>query len=197
MHEHEFAEHDSLRPRADRAVGNDAGAHVAAVAAAAGRADVVGPQGVLHLQRSAGNAAVSGSPVLDVLEGGGAALPADTRADMESRFGQDFSDVRVHTGAAAHESAASVDAHAYTVGSNIVFQREVYDPGSDAGRHTLAHELAHVVQQRNGPVEGTDTGDGVRVSDPSDRFEREAAETADRLLTVQRTEADEEFEAGE
>jgi hypothetical protein len=102
---------------------------------------------------------------------------------MEARFGHDFGDVRVHTDGVAHESARSVNAQAYTVGSDIVFQRDRFDPDSDSGRHVLAHELTHVVQQRSGPVEGTETDGGVRVSDPSDRFEREAAETADRLMS--------------
>lgn len=102
---------------------------------------------------------------------------------MEGRFGQDFGDVRVHNDGAAHESAKSVNAQAYTVGSNIVFQRDKYDPSSDGGRHMIAHELTHVVQQRNGPVDGTDAGGGVKISDPSDRFERDAVANADRLMT--------------
>jgi hypothetical protein len=76
-----------------------------------------------------------------------------------------------------------VNAHAYTVGSNIVFQRDQYDPGSDSGKHMLAHELTHVVQQRSGPVDGTSAGGGIRVSDPSDRFEREAVSNADHLMS--------------
>jgi hypothetical protein len=106
-----------------------------------------------------------------------------TRSDMEARFGQDFDDVRIHTGSAAHESARSVDASAYTAGSNIVFQRNQYDPSSSGGRLALAHELTHVVQQRTGPVDGTDAGGGIRVSDPSDRFEREAVATASRVMS--------------
>jgi Domain of unknown function (DUF4157) len=158
--------------------------HYAATAAAAGRGDAVGSEGLLRLQRLAGNAALQRSPVLDVVgSGGGSPLDEDTRADMESRFGHDFSDVRVHTGGKADESARSVNAQAYTVGSDIVFDSGGYDPSSDAGRHLLAHELTHVVQQRHGPVDGTDAGDGVRVSDPSDRFEREASATADRLMS--------------
>lgn len=124
------------------------------------------------------------SPVHDVISsGGGQPLDTDTRADMERRMGADFSDVRVHTDSAAHESAKGVGAHAYTVGSNVVFQRDAYDPSSPQGRTTLAHELTHVIQQRNGPVEGTEAPGGIRVSDPSDRFEREAVANADRVLT--------------
>jgi hypothetical protein len=103
---------------------------------------------------------------------------------MEGRFGQDFGEVRVHTDAAAHDSAKSVNAQAYTVGSDIVFQQQKYDPGSEAGKHMLAHELTHVVQQRSGPVDGTDAGGGVKISDPSDRFEREAVANADRLMSA-------------
>ena len=160
-------------------------------AAAAGRTDVVGARGLLALQRAVGNSGVRGladeerSPVLDVVSsGGGQPLEEPVRADMEGRLGHSFADVRVHTGDAAHHSAASVNAHAYTVGSNIVFQRDQYDPGSDGGRTMLAHELTHVVQQRSGPVDGTATGTGVRVSDPSDRFEREAAASAERAMSV-------------
>jgi hypothetical protein len=103
---------------------------------------------------------------------------------MEARLGHDFGDVRVHTDAAATESAKAVNAHAYTVGSNVVFQRDRYDPDSAEGRTMLAHELTHVVQQRSGPVDGTPTGGGVKVSDPSDRFEREAAATAEHAMAV-------------
>ncbi|MFI1189119.1 DUF4157 domain-containing protein [Streptomyces californicus] len=122
------------------------------------------------------------SPVHDVISSGGSPLDADTRTDMESRMGADFSDVRVHHDTAAHESAKGVGAHAYTVGNNVVFQRDAYDPASPQGRTTLAHELTHVIQQRNGPVEGTEAPGGIRVSDPSDRFEQEAVANADRVL---------------
>ena len=66
----------------------------------------------------------------------------------------------------------------------MVFQREAYDPSSDAGRTTLAHELTHVVQQRSGPVDGTSAGGGIKVSDPSDRFEQEAAANAERVMAA-------------
>jgi len=158
-------------------------------AAAAHRPDVLGAQGLLGLQRLVGNEATGEalqaerSPVLDVVgSGGGQALEPEVRADMEARLGADFTDVRVHTGGAASDSARAVGAHAYTVGSDVVFQR--YDPSSTAGRTMLAHELTHVVQQRSGPVDGTDTGTGVRVSDPGDRFEREAAATAEAALSA-------------
>jgi hypothetical protein len=120
--------------------------------------------------------------VHDVISGGGSPLDEDVRTDMEARMGQDFSDVRIHTGDAADASARSVSAHAYTVGSNIVFQRGGYEPGSAAGQQLLAHELTHVVQQRSGPVDGTPAAGGVSLSDPSDRFEVEAAANAERVM---------------
>ena len=102
---------------------------------------------------------------------------------MEARLGHDFSDVRVHDDSRAHDSAVGVNANAYTVGSNIVFQRDRYDPSSADGKVTLAHELTHVVQQRSGPVDGTPAGGGIKVSDPSDRFEREAS--ANAIVTME------------
>lgn len=185
----------------DSGHGSD-GAHHLYRAAVGGRTDVIGTAGMGALQRTVGNSALgpmiqrsrSGSPdrdggeeerrspVHEVVSSGGSPLDADTRADMESRMGADFSDVRVHNDAAAHESAKGVGAHAYTVGNSVVFQRDAYDPSSPQGRTTLAHELTHVIQQREGPVEGTKAPGGIRVSDPSDRFEREAVSNADRVL---------------
>ncbi len=184
-HEHDLDGPDSLRPKAAR-IEEEPG-H-AARAAAAGRWDAVGPEGLAQLQRAAGNAAVASSldeersPVHDVVSGGGRPLDTDVREDMESRLGHDFTDVRVHDDAGAHASATAVNAHAYTVGSHVVFQRDRYDPTSTEGRTTLAHELTHVVQQRNGPVDGTPAGGGIRVSDPGDRFEREAEATGERVM---------------
>ena len=93
-------------------------------AAAAGRWDVVGADGILDLQRSVGNQGVTAavqdeepSPVHDVISsGGGQPLDPGVRADMEARLGHDFGDVRVHHDARAEDSAKAVNAHAYTVG---------------------------------------------------------------------------------
>lgn len=191
MHQHDH----------DHVDGPEAAAHtrpapadsVMLTAAAQGRTDALGPSAMLGVQRTAGNAAAAGmveyqrSPVLDVVGSGGQSLDDGVRTDMESRLGHDFSDVRVHTDDRADASARAVSAHAYTVGSDIVFQRGAYDPGSSAGQTLLAHELTHVVQQRSGPVDGTSTGGGIAVSDPSDRFEREAAANADRVMSLPTT----------
>lgn len=160
------------------------------------------PQSVLALQRSIGNAAVSrlveqsqhqhgagcghGEPtaapvqrstVHDVLSTGGQPMAAPVRAEMENRLGADFSDVRIHNDGAARASASEIGARAYTSGNHVV----IGDGGGD--RHTLAHELTHVIQQRQGPVAGTDQGDGTRVSDPSDRFEQAAEANARRVMS--------------
>jgi hypothetical protein len=151
---------------------------------------------LLHLQRTAGNAGVvqmladeaaqeqeGPSPVHDVIgKGGGTPLDESTRGSMESRFGQDFSDVRVHTDSRASESAEAVGANAYTVGNDMVFRSGHFDSSSPTGQRTIAHELSHVVQQRSGPVDGTDAPGGIRLSDPSDRFEQAAESTADQVM---------------
>jgi hypothetical protein len=187
-HDSEHGHVSELRPKASRL--EEPESAVAMRAALSGRLDVAGPAGVVGLQRAAGNSGTAAlmdedrSPVHDVVSSGGTPLPADLRGDMEGRFGHDFGDVRVHNDAAAHASAKSVNAQAYTVGSNIVFDSGRYDPGSDAGKHMIAHELTHVVQQRSGPVDGADAGGGVKVSHPSDRFEREAVANADHVMAA-------------
>jgi hypothetical protein len=104
---------------------------------------------------------------------------------MESSFGTDFSDVRVHGGGGAATSARAVDAHAYTVGNEIVLG-DGQTRGSPTHERTLAHELTHVVQQRSGPVNGTPTAGGISVSDPADRFEQAAETTADAVVSTGR-----------
>ena len=123
-------------------------------------------------------AAVQRSAVHDVLASPGQPLAAPVREEMEARLGADFSDVRVHTDGVARASAAEVGARAYTSGGHVV----IGDGGAD--KHTLAHELTHVVQQRQGPVAGTDHGSGFKVSDPFDVFEKAAEANAARVMRV-------------
>ncbi|MEU6159586.1 DUF4157 domain-containing protein [Streptomyces sp. NPDC047130] len=120
------------------------------------------------------------SSVHDVLRGAGRPLDRSTRADMEARLDADFSDVRVHDDRPAKDSASEIGARAYTSGSHVVLG----EGGRD--KETLAHELTHVIQQRQGPVSGTDNGSGLRVSDPSDRFEQEAEANARRVMSAPR-----------
>ncbi len=79
----------------------------------------------------------------------------------------------------------SVQAYAYTVGNDVVFQSDKYAPDSDSGQRMLAHELTHVVQQRSGPVDGTPAAGGIKVSHPSDSFEQAAESAADRVMSSQ------------
>ncbi len=172
--------------------------------AAPGRSPSLDAASLMHLQRTAGNQGVlqmlageeEASPVHGVVSsGGGSPLDASTRTSMESAFGASFEDVRVHTGGQASRSAESVGANAYTVGSDVVFKEGQYNPGSADGQKTIAHELAHVVQQSRGPVDGSDAPGGIRVSDPSDRFEQAAEQTAGEVMaSVQRQPAPEEEE---
>ncbi|MFI6244927.1 DUF4157 domain-containing protein [Streptomyces sp. NPDC051016] len=156
-------------------------------------------QRMLALQRRAGNAAVARAveeerhehdagcghaqqdtpvqrrAVLGVLGTPGRPVDSAIRAKAEQGMGTDFSDVVMHTGPEAEASAAEFGARAYTSGRHIV----VGAGGAD--EHTMLHELAHAWQQQKGPVEGTDTGAGVRLSDPSDRHEQEADSIAHRI----------------
>ena len=103
---------------------------------------------------------------------------------MEHRLGADFSDVRIHTGDQAAKSTAAISAEAYTVGNEVVFGHGFFAPESLPGKSRLAHELTHVQQQRKGQVDGTATGNGISISDPSDHFERAAYEIADQVMSA-------------
>jgi hypothetical protein len=106
--------------------------------------------------------------VHEVLRSSGEPLDPATRAFMEPRFGYDFSRVRVHTGAAAAQSARDVNAQAYAVGRDVVFGGGRFAPGTYEGRKLLAHELAHVVQH-NSRLQST----LMRVPDKDGIVERE------------------------
>ncbi len=140
-----LARNAAALPRVQRACacGNTAGA--------SGTCDDCRKKEESALQRSAAGtpeANTAPSIVNDVINGGGSPLDPATNTFMSQRFGHDFSDVRVHTDSRAVESARAVSAHAYTVGRSIVFDGGKYSPDTNPGRALLAHELAHVVQQR-------------------------------------------------
>ena len=162
------------------------------------------PGAILALQRQVGNRAVQrllGGEELDQLQragatGGEPAAPAGalvrqalslpgapahgpTVAQARSA-GADVPPMRVVTGPVADAAAKAVGGSMFTVGSKIVAQDGAYRPGSPTGQRDLMHELYHGYQQATGPVAGTSWGDGLSVSDPSDRFELEAEEFAHR-----------------
>ena len=107
---------------------------------------------------------------------GGRGLDPAIKGKMEAAFGADFSSVKVHTDAAAGGTAQQLDAHAFAQGSDIFFDQGKYDPGSEGGEKLIAHELAHVVQQR-----GSSSSGPLTVSQPGDAMEREADAAADQL----------------
>ncbi len=120
------------------------------------------------------------SPIVkDALEASGQPLDTDTRTLMESRFGHDFSKVRVHNDTQAGESVATVHSLAYTIGRNIVFGAGQYAPGTTEGRRLLAHELTHVVQQEKANGNSL-TGD--TISQPSNPAEHEAEHVAQTVV---------------
>ena len=82
-------------------------------------------------------------PDFQVTQGTGRPLSEATRRTMEPRFGVDFSQVRVHTGAQAEQSASQIQARAYTFGNHITLGKGA----SESDQRLMAHELTHVVQQ--------------------------------------------------
>lgn len=136
----------------------------------------------LHRRRR-GNGEFAEAPPLveEVLRSPGQALDAATQTDMGERFGHDFSHVRVHTDARASESAAAVDALAYTVGRDVVFGAGQYAPHSDSGKGLLAHELTHVLQAGN----AAPTSGAIEIG-RADAGEERAAEQSEMLAGAAR-----------
>ena len=81
-------------------------------------------------------------------KGQGMPLPEEIKVEMERELKADFSNVRIHTDAMAIELSAILNAQAFTHGYDIYFNVGKYDPYSRDGKHLLAHELTHVVQQK-------------------------------------------------
>lgn len=107
------------------------------------------------VQRQGGNAPLQIDPVrLGLANGGGRSLPDTVRVKMETAFGTDFSGVRVHVG----PQPERIGAHAFTIGNDIYFASGRYQPDSLHGQRLLGHELAHVVQQRQGRVRAPNSG---------------------------------------
>ena len=84
---------------------------------------------------------------INASKGSGSSMDSNTQSFMQSRFGADFSDVKIHTGGEAIQMNRELNAKAFTVGNDIYFNEGQYNPGSGEGKHLLAHELTHTVQQ--------------------------------------------------
>ena len=141
-----------------------------------------------RLQRSSLNRSATTevpSIVHDVLRSNGQSLNATTRSFMEPGFGHDFSRVRVHTDARAAASAEAVNALAYTVGNNIVFNSGRYAPGTAEGDRLLAHELTHVIQQQ--ATADNHSLQPLEISRTGDASEREADHMAAAVLSAEHT----------
>ncbi|HEV7405927.1 MAG TPA: DUF4157 domain-containing protein [Chthoniobacteraceae bacterium] len=141
--------------------------------------------GLLHRRATEAATSTMAPPIVDeVLRSPGRPLPSATRAFMESRFDHDFSHTRVHTGPRAAESASAIGAEAYTVGRQMVFGEGRYAPETASGKHLLAHELAHVVQQSDGE---TPPGSALRVDASTSQFEAEADRAAEQVSSGARS----------
>ena len=86
---------------------------------------------------------------INAKKGSGRPLNDQVKADMEQSFKFDFSEVKIHNDKEAAELCSSLNAHAFTIGNDIFFNTGKYDPHGEAGKELLAHELTHVVQQKD------------------------------------------------
>jgi Domain of unknown function (DUF4157) len=110
--------------------------------------------------------------------GTGEPLDSSTASTLGESMGHDFSDVNVHKDAESDHLNKSVQAEAFTTGKDIFFREGKYDPVSNEGQKLLAHELTHVVQQRDAPP-----ATELRVSDPGDASEQQASSVADKVTS--------------
>jgi len=150
-------------------IGNRAFSAAVGRQASAGTGDGLLPGGAVHPDVAA---------TLASRRGAGSPLPPAIRDEMGTALGDDLSDVRVHTDPQAQQLADSVAARAFTRGTDVYFGTGEFNPSGDEGRRLLAHELAHVPQQRGAPEAGP-----LTVSEPGDAFEREADDAASAIMS--------------
>lgn len=109
---------------------------------------------VAQLQQSYGNTYVQGLMTrIQAGKGSGQPLEPRTRSEMEAAFKQDLGEVSIHADATADRLARELSAKAVTSGKDIFFREGAYQPGSEAGKGLLGHELAHVIQQDSGTID--------------------------------------------
>jgi hypothetical protein len=121
--------------------------------------------------------------VREAVSSPGRSLDDSVQRAMERRMGDSFDDVQIHADPRAAEAAEQLNARAFTVGNHVVFNHGEYDPESAEGQHVLAHELAHVRQQTGGALSMLPQEDLALEIDPDPELEREAAETAERVVS--------------
>ena len=152
-------------------------------------------QSLLRLQRQYGNryvqrvlalarkgageteAALDVEQVIQRARGSGQVLDSKVRTQMESAFGADFGDVRVHTDTQADTLNRELNARAFTTGQDIFFRNGAHSPGTSRGRELLAHELTHVVQQNGDKVQRK-----LTLGQPGDKYEQEADQVARAVM---------------
>ena len=110
-------------------------------------------------------------------KGGGSPLESGTRSEMESGFGADFSGVRVHNDSNAVQMNQDLGSQAFTNGNDIYFNEGKYNPDSDAGKHLLAHELTHTVQQGASPSNTVQQSTAVQMEPAAEPTKPEAPTT--------------------
>lgn len=159
------------------------GAGAMASAAAAPAAPGQGGAGAVQLKASGAGGVEPDSPgaVLGEL-GSGSALDAAHGGRLGAAMDDDFGDVRIHTDATAARKATELGARAFTVGTHVAFAAGEYRPGTPEGDALLAHELAHVQQQRGGAIDATARKQEV-IEGPEGALEQEADQVAAHAVT--------------
>jgi Domain of unknown function (DUF4157) len=131
---------------------------------------------------------------LRAARGQGQSLPSALKEDLETKFGADFSGVRVHTGARAGALNRSIEAEAFTAGRDVFFRQGAYDPGCREGQKLIAHELSHVLQQQ-----AAGGGAAARIVQrmPQDPDENEPPPQEEEKSEAEESESDQESESEE
>lgn len=121
-----------------------------------------GLQSFIQRKETSSNKEVASESVTSALRstrGSGGQMSDSTQTFMENRFGVSFSDVRIHTDGVANQMATEMNAQAFTVGKDVYFNESTYSPETLEGKHLLAHELTHVVQQNHSSIQRSITRD--------------------------------------
>jgi hypothetical protein len=127
------------------------------------------------MKQSHGEPSIAPKPLerrLQQEKGSGAPLNADTRSEMEDAFSSDFSGVQIHTGQEAASLNRSLGARAFTHGNDIYFNQGEYQPQSEQGKHLLAHELTHTIQQGHGVQQKVADSPSIQTGQASPNLQR-------------------------
>lgn len=173
IHEHEKPRAPEQRPGHETDPGaplkefaSDVGNHAFGGAIARTQGAGIMPSGEVH---------PSVQSTIDSTRGGGQGLDRGVQDRLSPSLG-DLSDVRIHTDTTAHDLNHAVSARAFATGTDVYFANNEYKPNTSDGDRLIAHELAHVVQQRGAPTSGP-----LTVSNPGDAMETEADAVADKI----------------